>query len=66
MKKARTTTIVAGAFGIAAVATGCVQHSGGEGGEGSSRSVVVFDPGAVIYQPPSVRVGGGGEGGEGR
>lgn len=66
MKKARTATLVAGAFGIAAITTGCIQHRGGEGGEGGSRSSVTLDPGAIIYQPPSVRVGGGGEGGEGR
>ena len=65
MKKARAAATVMGAFGIAAVASGCVQHAGGEGGEGSSRQTVTLDPGALIYQPPTVRVGGGGEGGEG-
>lgn len=65
MKKARAATTVIGAFGIAAVASGCVQHAGGEGGEGSSRQTVTIHPGSLIYQPPSVRVGGGGEGGEG-
>lgn len=56
---------LAGAFGVAALTSACIRTAG-EGGEGG-RAVraVTLDPGGLIYQPPTLRVDGGGHGGEG-
>lgn len=65
MKRPYRFAASAGAFGIAALTSACLQVAG-EGGEGGSSRALTLDPGSLVYEPPSVRVQGhGGEGGEG-